>query len=171
VTLPYVRIVEPDPRWPSLYEQLRDRAVAALGDLVVRVEHVGSTSVPGLGAKPVIDLDVVIRSRDDLPEAIRRLAAYGWEHIGDLGITGREAFSRPPGLPTANLYVCAEDSDELRRHCAFRDYLRAHPDEAAAYERLKRELAARFSDDVDSYAEAKSEFVQRILRLADTVSA
>jgi GrpB-like predicted nucleotidyltransferase (UPF0157 family) len=171
VTLPYVRIVEPDPRWPSLYEQLRDRAVAALGDLVVRVEHVGSTSVPGLGAKPVIDLDVVIRSRDDLPEAIRRLAAYGWEHIGDLGITGREAFSRPPGLPTANLYVCAEDSDELRRHCAFRDYLRAHPDEAAAYERLKRELAARFSDDVDSYAEAKSEFVQRILGLADTVSA
>jgi GrpB-like predicted nucleotidyltransferase (UPF0157 family) len=162
-----LEVVDADPGWPRLYEFLCDRAAAALGRLTVTVEHVGSTSVPGLAAKPVIDLDVVIASRDDLPEAIERLASLGYVHVGDLGIAGREAFRRPDGDPRHNLYVCAADSVELRRHLAFRDYLRAHPDEGAAYVELKRSLAVRHAYDIDAYAEGKSEFVQRILRLAD----
>ena len=159
-----VIVVDYDPAWPQLFEQLRDRVVAALGDLVVAVEHVGSTAVPGLPAKPIIDLDVVIPAIADLPAAIERLATLGYVHRGDLGITGREAFSRPPDTPPHHLYVCARDSAELRRHLLFRDYLRAHPEDARAYGALKRQLAARFRDDREAYTEAKTAFVADILR-------
>ena len=159
-----VIVVDYDPAWPQLFEQLRDRVVAALGDLVVAVEHVGSTAVPGLPAKPIIDLDVVIPAIADLPAAIERLATLGYVHRGDLGIPGREAFSRPPDTPPHHLYVCARDSAELRRHLLFRDYLRAHPEDARAYGALKRQLAARFRDDREAYTEAKTAFVADILR-------
>jgi GrpB-like predicted nucleotidyltransferase (UPF0157 family) len=158
-----VRVEPADPGWPRLFEELRDRASAALGDLVVRIEHVGSTSVPGLVAKAVIDLDVVIRSRAELPAAIERLAAVGYTHVGDLGITGREAFKRPDGTPRHNLYLCAADSVELARHVRFRDYLRSHPDTATEYAVLKRELAERHRLDIDAYCEAKTAFIEGVL--------
>ena len=87
-----IRVVDHDPQWARLFRELSHRATAVLGELALRVEHVGSTSVPGLAAKPVVDLDVVIPSRDDLAEAIRRLHTLGYEHLGDLGIVSREAF-------------------------------------------------------------------------------
>src|SRR5262245_23285042 len=86
-----VILVDYDPRWPDLCEQLRAAVAEVLGDLVVIVEHVGSTAVPGLAAKPIIDIDVVVPSLADIPEAIRRLAILGYVHRGDLGIPGREA--------------------------------------------------------------------------------
>ncbi len=161
-----VIVADYDPAWPRLFEELRDRVVAALGDLVVAVEHVGSTAVPGLPAKPIVDLDVVIATAADLPAAIERLATLGYVHRGDLGIPGREAFSRPSDTPPHHLYVCARDSTELRRHLLFRDYLRTHPEDARAYGALKRQLATRFRDDREAYTEAKSAFVAEILRRA-----
>ncbi len=161
-----VIVVDYDPAWPRLFEGLRDRVVAALGDLVVAVEHVGSTAVPGLPAKPIVDLDVVILTAAELPAAIERLATLGYVHRGDLGIPGREAFSRPLDTPPHHLYVCAWDSAELRRHLLFRDYLRTDPEDARAYGALKRQLAARFRDDREAYTEAKSAFVAEILRRA-----
>ena len=162
-----IEVVDYDPAWPALFENIAAplRAVFADGPLL-RIEHVGSTSVPGLPAKPIIDIDVVIPSRADLPEAIVRLATLGYVHQGDLGITSRESFKRPLASPPQNLYVCAEDSPELRRHLAFRDYLRAHPDDARRYAELKRELAARHITDIDAYVDGKSEFVHGILRRA-----
>ena len=122
-----IEVVDYDPSWPALFEDIAAplRAVF-VGGLLTRIEHVGSTSVPGLPAKPIIDIDVVIPSRADLPEAIARLATLGYVHQGDLGITSRKSFRQPEITPRHNLYVCAEDSPELRRHLAFRDYLRAH---------------------------------------------
>ncbi len=161
-----VIIVEYDPRWPFLFEEIRATVAAALGDLVVTVEHVGSTAVPGLAAKPIIDLDVVIPSLSDMPAAIERLATLGYVHQGDLGITGREAFRAPHQDPKHHLYVCPLDSEELRRHRAFREYLLTHPDEATAYGALKKACALRFSDDRSAYVEAKGPFVAEILRRA-----
>ncbi len=161
-----VIIVEYDPRWPLLFEKIRATVAAALGDLVVTVEHVGSTAVPGLAAKPIIDLDVVIPSMADMPAAIARLATLGYVHQGDLGITGREAFRAPDREPNHHLYACPVNSEELRRHRAFRDYLLAHPDEARAYGALKKTCALRFSDDRSAYVEAKGPFVAEILRRA-----
>jgi GrpB-like predicted nucleotidyltransferase (UPF0157 family) len=161
-----VIIVDYDPAWPVHFEMLHAVVASALGDLALTVEHVGSTAVPGLAAKPIIDMDVVIPSRSDVPTAVDRLSRLGYKHRGDLGIAGREAFSHPPGLPPHHLDVCARDSEELMHHILFRDYLRAHPDEARAYAQLKRRAASVFREDRDAYTEAKSVFVEELLQLA-----
>ncbi len=159
-----VEVADYNPRWPLLFEEIAAPVRAAFADgPLARIEHVGSMSVPGLPAKPIIDIDVVIPSRADLPEAIARLATLGYVHQGDLGITSREAFRSPPDTPPQNLYVCAEDSPELRRHLLFRDYLRAHPDAAWQYGELKRALAARYVTDIDAYVNGKTEFVQKVV--------
>jgi GrpB-like predicted nucleotidyltransferase (UPF0157 family) len=120
-------VVEYDPKWLEIFESLRARIAGALGNLAAAIEHAGSTAVPGLVAKPVIDIDVALSSAHGLREAVARLAPLGYTHRGDLGIAGREAFSQPLGQPAHHLYICAPDCSEYRRHIAFRDYLRAHP--------------------------------------------
>lgn len=169
-------VVEYDPEWPIHFQRLQKLIDEHLGELVQRIEHVGSTSVPGLAAKPVIDMDVVIESRDILAQVIERLAGLGYVHKGDGGIPGRESFDREGvNVPrdgkgtewiTHHLYVCAQDSSELARHLFFRDYLRQHPEAATAYAQQKRELALRYHDDRIAYTEAKTEFVYTILSKA-----
>ncbi len=160
-----VIIVDYDPAWPRRFEVLRERVAAALGVLAVRIEHIGSTAVPGLPAKPIIDLDVVVRPCD-LAEAVDRLAAIGYARQGDLGVPGREAFDPPPGGPAHHLYLCLQGSAELRRHILFRDYVRSHPEAARDYAALKRSLAERYRDDRLAYTEGKGAFVEEILRRA-----
>ncbi len=162
-----IEVADYDPAWPLLFAGIAERVQFAFANgPLTRIEHVGSTSVPGLPAKPIIDIDVVIPSRADLPDAIRRLATLGYEHQGNGGIPSREAFQPPAGTVYHHLYVCAEDSPELRRQLAFRDYLRAHPEAARQYGELKRVLAARHVTDIDGYVNGKTEFVQSILRKA-----
>jgi GrpB-like predicted nucleotidyltransferase (UPF0157 family) len=161
-------VVEYDPAWPSIFEELRIPVKGALGELAVAIEHVGSTAVPGLAAKPVIDMDVVIPSPADLAIVVERLATLGYAHQGDLGIRGREAFLAPASKPAHHLYVCPVDGDELRRHRLFRDYLRAHPEAARRYAALKKDAARRFPDDRVAYTEAKSHFIEEVLQMAET---
>ena len=160
-------IVEPyDEAWAQDFAGIAAELRAALGDLALRIEHVGSTSVRGLSAKPVIDIDVVIRDRSLLDDVIAALGRIGYRHEGDLGIAGREAF-RYDGkehLRRHHLYVCAEDSAELKRHLAFRDYLRAHPNAARAYSRVKEEGAALYPNDIDRYIAHKSPFIEAVYR-------
>ena len=151
-------IVESDPMWPAEFERLRSRTAGAVGDVAVAIEHIGSTAVPGLAAKPVIDLVVVVEPQD-LQTAVERLVAVGYVHQGNLGVEGREAFGVPEGERQHHLYVSPTDSEELRAQLAFRDRLRANPALAAEYEALKRELAVRFRDDRMGYTDAKSDFV------------
>ena len=151
-------IVESDPLWAAEFERLRVRAAGAVGDAAVTIEHIGSTAVPGLAAKPVIDLVVVVEPQD-LQTAVERLVAIGYIHQGNLGIEGREAFEVPEGERSHHLYVSPTDSEELRAQLAFRDRLRENPALAAEYAALKRELAARFRDDRVGYTDAKSDFV------------
>ncbi len=158
-----VQIVRYDPRWPRDFAALRDLLAAHLGPLAVCIEHVGSTSVPGLAAKPVIDLDVVIAVPDDLGAVAERLHPLGYRPEGDLGVPGREAFTTPPGARPHHLYVCPADSPELARHLAFRDALRADPDTARRYGELKQDLAGRLGTDRRAYTEGKAAFVQRVL--------
>lgn len=157
-----IEIVDYDKRWPADFERLRRRLAAGLGSVVLRIEHVGSTAVPGLAAKPTLDVDVVVAA-DDVQAAIERLGAIGFEHQGDLGVPGREALKGPEGGDACHVYVCVEDGEPLRAHLTFRDQLRAHPETAAEYAALKRDVAARFGTDRDAYTRAKSEFIQRVL--------
>jgi GrpB-like predicted nucleotidyltransferase (UPF0157 family) len=164
-------IVDYDPEWPQRYEALRARIAPAVGDLAAEIVHVGSTSVPGLAAKPVIDLNILLHASNDLPAVIERLAGLGYGHEGDLGIAGREAFATPAGYSAHDhhLYVCAPDWPGYADQIAFRDHLRAHPRTALAYARLKRSLAARYRDNRGAYANAKAGFVAAVLKRARAV--
>jgi GrpB-like predicted nucleotidyltransferase (UPF0157 family) len=158
-----VRVVDYDPSWPELFEALRATIWSAVSDVALAIEHVGSTSVPGLAAKPVIDLDVIVT----LPQTaacIARLATLGYEHQGDLGIPQREAFLRPAGSPAHHLYVCVAGSHGLLNHLAIRDFLRANPAAAREYGELKTRLAAQHSADADGYTIGKTQFIIGLLR-------
>ena len=133
--------------------------------LALAIEHVGSTSVPGLSAKPIIDIDVVVRA-GDVQAAIQALAGIGYNHEGNLGIPGREAFgySGKEHLQEHHLYLCPEDSPELKRHLAFRNYLREHPQAVEEYSRIKLEAAALFPHDIDGYINHKSPVIEKIYK-------
>ena len=143
---------------------IRDELASALGQLAMRIEHVGSTSVEGCSAKPIIDIDVVIKDHTVLGEVVSALGTIGYRHEGDLGIAGREAFKYDgkEHLRKHHLYVCPEDSPELKRHIAFRDHLRTHPDAVREYSRIKEEGAKRYPYDIEGYIEYKSPFIERI---------
>ena len=153
-----------DPIWPAIFEQLRLKLWAVVDDFAVSTEHVGSTAVPGLEAKPIIDMDIVVSSGRDVAAAIDRLSTLGYVHRGNLGVEGRVAFRFPPGSWAHHLYVCREGSLGLRNHLAVRDYLRANPQVALAYGELKRKLADEYPDDIDRYMDGKTEFLLQVLR-------
>jgi GrpB-like predicted nucleotidyltransferase (UPF0157 family) len=155
-----------DAAWPRDFEMLRQRIWPALADVALQIEHVGSTSVPGLAAKPIIDMTIVVAARDGVPKTIERLATLGYVHRGNLGIDDREAFDHPADLRRHNLYVCPAGTIGVVNQIAVRDYLRAHPDAAARYGALKKQLADRFPGDIESYVLGKTEFVLEILRRA-----
>jgi GrpB-like predicted nucleotidyltransferase (UPF0157 family) len=157
-----VIVLDYDPNWPGLFQRLRKRIADALGDMAAAIEHVGSTAVPDLAAKSIIDIDVLLASETILAGAIERLASLGYVHRGNLGIAEREAFLAPANDPPHQLYVCPPRSAEFRRHIAFRDYLRAHPKDAKIYGDLKITLAERFREDRSAYNIAKGEFVAEL---------
>lgn len=163
-----VVIVDYDPEWPARYEVERAAIVAAIGPHIVAIEHVGSTAVPGLGAKSVIDIMVGIGSLADAPACIELLRQAGYTYYPDheVEMPERRYFDVQDDSRDAHLHMVEHGSAFWRRHLAFRDYLRAHPDAAAEYDRLKRRLAAHYGTDREGYTNAKTEFVQGIERLA-----
>jgi GrpB-like predicted nucleotidyltransferase (UPF0157 family) len=158
-------VVEYDPEWPGRFAGIRDRVTPALGAVEHRVEHVGSTAVPGLAAKPIIDVDVVV-AEPDVDRAVALLAALGYRHVGDLGIVGREALLPPAEEPYHHLYVVMDGSAALADHVDLRDYLVAHPAAARRYARRKYELAHLLDSDRDEYVRQKGDLVEELLRLA-----
>jgi GrpB-like predicted nucleotidyltransferase (UPF0157 family) len=153
-----------DVTWPNRFAKLAARAQTALGDIALSIEHVGSTAaVPGLAAKSIIDLDIVVPAQSDVLEAVYRLGAFGYVHEGNLGIHGREAFRCPPGEERHHLYVLVRGSAELSRHIAFRDALRADSTLRDGYAELKRFLAAKYPHDRVAYNQAKSAFIESVL--------
>ncbi len=160
IVLPY------DENWKNEFEKIRHELSEALGELALSIEHVGSTSVQGLSAKPIIDIDVVINDTSLLNDVIASLQSIGYKHEGDLGIPGREAFKYDgkEHLMKHHLYVCAKDSLELKRHISFRDYLKSHPEAISEYSRTKEEGALLYPYDIDKYIEYKSPFIERIYK-------
>jgi len=159
-----VTVVDYDPSWPSVFDTLKSHVLQALRSLPVSVEHVGGTAIPGLAAKPIIDMDVVVASVADVTIAVERLRSLGYIHRGDLGIQGREAFYSPSGLPRHHLYVCAQGTLALANHLTIRDYLRGNSAAARTYSMLKKRLAKTFPTDMDRYVHGKTDFLVRILQ-------
>jgi GrpB-like predicted nucleotidyltransferase (UPF0157 family) len=156
-------VVEYDPLWVTTFEGLRQNIWPAVADVALRIEHVGSTSVPGLAAKPIIDMTVVVPTHSEVPIAINRLAGLGYVHQGNLGIEGREAFRTSGSGPRHHLYLCAANSLALRNHLTVRDYLRDHAEAARRYGDLKKMLARQYPENIDAYTQGKTAVILRIL--------
>lgn len=156
-------VVDYDPRWPEEFDLLRSHLQPVVAGLALGIEHVGSTAVTGLAAKPVIDVDVVVADEHASRAAVRALAEAGWVPEGDLGIAGRQAFQTRPGLPHHHLYVVVTGSQPHLDHVLLRDHLRRNPAAVAEYAALKKELAPLLREDRQAYLDAKSALVQRLL--------
>jgi GrpB-like predicted nucleotidyltransferase (UPF0157 family) len=165
-----------DPAWPKMFEAERARLQAAIGKWAVAIEHVGSTAIPGIAAKPVIDIGVALRSHADALKCITPLLELGYECLGEYGIPGRIFFRKPTDTPlpgqlhngvgrTHQVHMYEQGHSEHTQHIIFRDFMRTHPLDAEDYERLKRRLAEEH-DDVEAYAIAKTGFVMRKLNEA-----
>ena len=157
-----IRVVAYDPAWPEQFRRVRFDLEAALADVpIIAIEHVGSTSVPGLAAKPILDIDVVV-ARAHLPATIASLEAAGYRHLGDLGITDRHAMEAPDRSPRRNVYVVVDGSLALRNHLALRDALRGDARLRDAYASVKIALAER-TRDIGTYIAGKSDVIGRVL--------
>lgn len=150
--------------WVDAFHRIKKELELALKDEILRIEHVGSTSVVGLSAKPIIDIDIVIDQ--NFMSVKKILESIGYSHEGDLGIVGREAFSYQgkTHLMKHHIYICDKDASELKKHLALRDHLRTHPDDRDTYGKLKKELAVKFSNHIDLYIDGKSEFIHSIYK-------
>lgn len=158
-----VDVVAYREEWPTQFALVADHLRKALTDVPsARVEHVGSTSVPGLLAKPVLDIDVIVAA-DAMPTAVRALEDIGYRHRGDLGLVGREAFYPPDDDPRRNVYVCEAGSLNVRNHLAVRDVLRERDDLRDRYAAVKGALAADPAMDIDTYIEGKTDVLQVVL--------
>ena len=166
-----VTLVQPyDAAWPGWFQQIKTFLESGLVEVACTIEHVGSTSVPGMVAKPTIDLDIVT-PQAAFPAVKARLETLGYVHLGDLGLPGREAFDLVDAenrgrLPEHHLYVCEEGMYELRKHLAFRDFMRRHPEWCDRLNRLKQELCVNHNNDRQAYIDGKSEMVAEITSLA-----
>lgn len=161
IVLPY------DKQWKTDFEKIKSELDNSIGDLIVGIEHVGSTSIEGLSAKPCIDIDVVIKDYAVFDEVVSRLESIGYIYEGNLGIEEREAFkySDKPHLQTHHLYVCPQDSKELFRHITFRNYLRNNPEAIKKYSATKEKAAQLFPDDIDKYMEYKSSCIEELYEM------
>lgn len=157
-----------DPSWPEIFAGEAWAIQQALGDVLVGIEHVGSTSIPGLSAKPIIDIVVSVTSLAEGTAAVPALEMLGYDCRGENGIPGRLFFRK--GLiefkRTHHLHLVEAGHEQWKSMLAFRDYLRSHPGDARRYEELKRTLAEKFRDNRAAYTNGKADFVQAVLEKA-----
>jgi GrpB-like predicted nucleotidyltransferase (UPF0157 family) len=161
-----VTVMPYDPKWPKQFESERLRLIPVFGDELIALYHVGSTSVPGLAAKPTLDLMAEVRSIEAITHTRSAFESLGYIARGAFGIEGREFFVMGAPNPTHHLHVFETGDPNLDRHLAFRDYLRTHPEAAAHYANLKTELAKTFRHDPAGYQEGKSQWIHETEALA-----
>lgn len=167
-----ILVVDYHPSCPQQFQALKEVFSAALGDLIEAIEHVGSTSVPGLAAKPILDLDIIVKEEAQLHQVIPILTALGYTYVGEMGIKDRHAFNSSSDLsptigngtlwPAHHLYCCISGSLALNNHLLFRDALRKDPELAFEYGQLKKKIAL-VNTDIDAYVTLKSPFIANVM--------
>lgn len=162
-----VIVVPYDETWKAAFEEIKQEIQGCIGDLVIGIEHVGSTSVEGLSAKPCIDIDVIIKNYGILEVIVAKLKSIGYTHVGNQGIKDREVFkySDKPHLQKHHLYVCPQQSEELYRHITFRDFLRRTPEAVKKYSSVKETAAQLFPDDIEKYMEYKGPCIEELYEM------
>ena len=159
-----VIVVPYDVRWPDAFAAASREIVDALADTLLEIHHIGSTSIPGMHAKPVVDMLAVVDDLAALDEPSPAMAALGYEAMGEFGIAGRRYFRRsdPAGRRTHQVHAFARGSPHITRHLAFRDFMCAHEEHAAQYAALKRRLAAAHPNDIEAYMDGKDAFIREM---------
>jgi len=161
-----VRLFPHSKEWEAFYDRERDGLLAVLGDHILTIQHIGSTAIPDMPAKPIIDIAASVESEDRVPSCIQPLASLGYEYKGEYGLPGRHFFVK--GNPhTHYLHVVSSSSAHWRSWLLFRDYLTSTPALAAEYAELKQRLALQHSSDRNAYTKAKGTFIERALREAE----
>lgn len=160
-----IQVVDYDPDWPRLFRREADRIRALLGERVVRLEHIGSTAVPGLAAKPIVDVLLVVPDPSDEPAYVPDLEAAGYRLVIREPDWYQHRCLKGPDS-NVNLHIYPPGCPEIERYLVFRDRLRGHPEDRAHYQRVKRELAERDWTYVQEYADAKTEVVEAIIARA-----
>ncbi len=165
-----VIIEDYNPRWPEMYAQEKARIEASIGAYLIDIQHVGSTSIPGLSAKPIIDIMAVIRSVSLVEECVKPLEALDYLYQGELGIPGRHYFRKPVDIShTArafHLHMVEKGHEQWAMYQLFREYMLLHPELVQQYDTLKRELAAKHGSDRAAYTAAKAPFIESVIRAA-----
>jgi GrpB-like predicted nucleotidyltransferase (UPF0157 family) len=163
-----VEVVAHDPRWRDAFEAEAEHVAAALGENVVAVHHIGSTAIPNICAKPVVDLLVEVRDIIEVDGRSPAMESLGYEVMGEFGIPGRRYFRKDnqEGIRTHQIHAFAAGSAEVERHLAFRDYMLAHPEDAQKYSELKRKLAEEHPQSMDGYMDGKDGFIKEMDRRA-----
>ena len=163
----HVEIVEYDPEWPRVFEREAEAILEECRPCITEVHHIGSTSVSGLAAKTVLDMMPVAATPGDGAKAVPNMTMLGYLYRGENGLPGRFYFDRVvDGRTVAHVHMFPARHPDVRKHLVFRDYLRAHPDAAQDYERLKRSLASKYRDDRRTCTDAKAEFINMIIDTA-----
>ncbi len=158
-----VTVTDYDPQWPQKYQREKETLANILGDNRIVLYHIGSTAVPGLAAKPIIDIMAVVKSLDRADRAAQQFRAAGYEYLGEFGIKGRRYLRKGGDQRTHQVHIFqGEDWHNIGRHLAFRDYMRAHEEARTAYAHLKRGLAKRFPCDIAGYCAGKEAFVSQM---------
>ena len=163
-----VEVVPHDPQWRDAFEAEAKHVAAALGENVVAIHHIGSTAIPNIYAKPVIDLLVEVRDITEVDGQSSAMESLGYEVMGEYGIPGRRYFRKDnqEGIRTHNIHAFEAGSAEVERHLAFRDYMIAHPGDAQRYSELKRKLAEEHPQSIDGYMDGKDGFIKEMDRRA-----
>ena len=159
-----IEVVPHNLLWRDAFNAEAGRVADALGDNVVDVHHIGSTAIPNIYAKPVIDLLIEVRDIADVDGRSLAMESVGYEVMGEFGIAGRRYFRKDneEGIRTHQIHVFATGSAQVERHLAFRDYMIAHPEEAQRYSELKRKLAQEHPESMDAYMDGKDAFIKEM---------
>jgi len=161
-----IEVLKYDDRWPQYFLEIRDFLAGHIRSAYLSIEHVGSTSVKGLYAKPILDIDIIIQDGEETNKILDELSAIGYIHVGDLGIIGREAFRKTGETLNYfphNLYVIHESNIAWHNHKYLRDHLRQNDLSRAAYGNLKKSLAEKYPEDIDAYIDGKTDFILSVL--------
>ena len=164
----HLTVIPYEPSWRNKFKNEAQTIKSALAEVVVEVHHIGSTSIPDIYAKPIIDIMIEVSSLDIIDEEAHHLERIGYEAMGEFGIAGRRYFrkSDSKGVRQFQIHVFVARSQGALRHLAFRDYLLAHPDRAQKYSSLKRKLAEQYSADIEAYIDGKDPFIKSTESLA-----
>lgn len=162
MSLRIIEVVSYNPQWPAMFAQEAAILQSALGDVAQHIHHIGSTAVPGLVAKPIIDILLEVTSVEALDALNSKMRSLGYEPRGEFGISRRRYFPKGGADRTHQIHAFATGDEHVIRHLAFRDYLRAHPETAKEYGELKMAVARECNNDIERYCDGKDAYVKAV---------